>query len=46
MSYIELVNYLDQEFQVKIPEELYAKLTSVNEFTEEILVLLGVKKTK
>ena len=46
MSYIELINYLDQEFQIKIPEELYAKLTSVNEFTEAILGLLGVKKTK
>ena len=29
-----------------IPEELYAKLTSVNEFTEEILILKGVKKSK
>ena len=46
MSYIELINSLDQEFGTKIPEELYAKLTSVNEFTEEILKLKGVKKTK
>ena len=46
MSYIELINSLDQEFGTKIPEELYAKLTSVNEFTEEILILKGVKKSK
>ena len=46
MSYIELINSLDQEFETKIPEELYAKLTSVDEFTEEILVLKGVKKSK
>ena len=46
MSYIELIASLDQEFGVKIPEELYAKLTSVNEFTEEILILKGVKKSK
>lgn len=46
MSYIELISSLDQEFGTKIPEELYAKLTSVNEFTEEILKLKGVKKSK
>lgn len=46
MSYIELIGALDQEFETKIPEELYAKLTSVNEFTEEILILKGVKKNK
>lgn len=46
MSYIELIASLDQEFGTKIPEELYAKLTSVNEFTEEILKLKGVKKSK
>ena len=46
MSYIELIASLDEHFGTKIPEELYAKLTSVNEFTEEILKLKGVKKTK
>lgn len=46
MSYIELIGALDNEFQIKIPEELYAKLTSVNEFTEQVLILKGVKKNK
>ena len=46
MSYIELINYIDQEFGIEIPEELYAKLTSVNEFAEEVLILKGVKKSK
>lgn len=46
MSYIELINYIDQEFGIKIPEELYAKLTSVNEFAEQVLILKGVKKSK
>ena len=31
---------------IDIPEELYAKLTSVNEFTEQVLILKGVKKNK
>lgn len=46
MSYIELISALDNEFGIKIPEELYAKLTSVNEFTEQVLILKGVKKSK
>ena len=46
MSYIELINSIDESFSIKIPEELYAKLTSVNEFTEAILNLKGVKKSK
>lgn len=46
MSYIELINSLDESFEIKIPEEQYAKLTSVNEFTEQILILKGIKKTK
>ena len=46
MSYIELINSLDESFEIKIPEEQYAKLTSVNEFTEQILELKGIKKSK
>ena len=46
MSYIELINYIDEAFEIKIPEEKYAKLTSVNDFTEEVLILKGVKKSK
>lgn len=46
MSYIELIGAIDNEFGIKIPEELYAKLTSVNEFTEEVLILKEVKKSK
>ena len=46
MSYIELINSIDESFGIKIPEELYAKLTSVNEFTEAVLNLKGVKKSK
>lgn len=46
MSYIELISALDNEFGIKIPEESYAKLTSVNDFTEQVLILKGVKKSK
>lgn len=46
MSYIELMNEINKHFGVEIPQEKYALLTSVNEFTEEILVLKQVKKTK
>lgn len=46
MSYIELVNEINKHFGVEIPQEKYALLTSVNEFTEEILVIKQVKKTK
>ena len=46
MSYVELINTINKDFGVEIPEEKYALLTSVNEFSEEILALKGVKKDK
>lgn len=46
MSYVELIGTLNKEFNIQIPEEKYALLTSVNEFTEEILSLKGIQKIK
>ncbi len=46
MSYVELITTINEEFKVEIPEEKYAVLTSVNEFAEAILELLGVQKKK
>ena len=46
MSYVELITTINSEFQVEIPEDKYAVLTCVNDFTEEILTLKGVKKIK
>lgn len=46
MSYIELMNEVNNHFSVTIPQEKYSLLTTVNEFVEEILVLKQVKKTK
>ena len=40
MSYIELCQDLNDEFDVDIPQELWGKLGSVNDFTKEILDLL------
>lgn len=46
MSYVELINTVNKEFEVEIPEEKYALLTNVNDFTEEILSLKGIQKNK
>ncbi len=46
MSYVELINTVNKEFEVEIPEEKYALLTCVNDFTEEILSLKGIQKNK
>ncbi|MDY2913763.1 MAG: AMP-binding protein [Candidatus Enteromonas sp.] len=43
MSYIELCQDLNDEFDVDIPQELWGKLGSVNDFTKEILDLLVAK---
>lgn len=39
MSYVELINTIDTEFEVKIPEDKYAKLVCVNDFAYEVLLL-------
>ena len=46
MSYVELIQYIDANFDVKIPEEKYGVLTSINEFTEEIIRLKLEKEKK
>ena len=46
MSYIELITTLNSEFGVEIPEDKYALLVCVNDFTEEILSLKGIQKSK
>ena len=47
MSYVELIDTVNKEFGVNIPEEKYALLTSVNDFAEEILSLKkGQQKSK
>lgn len=39
MSYVELINTINEEFEIDIPEEKYAKLVSVNDFAYEVLLL-------
>ena len=39
MSYVELIQYVDANFGIKIPEEKYGQLTCINDFTEEIIRL-------
>ena len=46
MSYVELITTINREMNVEIPEDKYALLVCVNDFTEEILSLKGVKKIK
>lgn len=46
MSYIELITSINEQFGIEIPEEKYALLTCVNDFTEEVLILTGVQKKK
>lgn len=43
MSYIELCQDLNDEFDVDIPQELWGKLGSVHDFTKQILELLAAK---
>ncbi len=44
MSYVELLQFVEQNFDVKIPEELYGQLTCVDDFCEEILILKKEQK--
>ena len=46
MSYIELITSINEQFGIEIPEEKYAVLATVNDFTECILELTGVQKKK
>ena len=47
MSYIELVKKLEEKFNVTIDEDLYGKLTCVNDFTLEVIKIKHPKaKTK
>ena len=39
MSYVELVRDLQDKFDIVIPEELYGKLTCINDFVLEIATL-------
>ena len=39
MSYVELIQYVDANFGIKIPEEKYGQLTCINDFVEEIIRL-------
>ena len=43
MSYVELLTTVQDSFKVTIPEELYGKLATVNDFTEEVAKLLKIK---
>ena len=36
MNYVELVQEIDHQFKIEIPEEKYGQLTCVNDFVEEI----------
>ena len=39
MSYVELIQKVESEFGVKIPEEQYGQLTNINEFTYQVALL-------
>ena len=43
MNYVELVQEVDRYFDIEVPEEMYGKLTCVNDFVEEIARLLKQK---
>ena len=43
MSYVELITTIQDTFDVTIPEGLYGRLATVNDFTEEVAKL---KKNK
>ena len=44
MSYVEVCSKINEEFNISIPEDMYGKLTNINEFAEEILILKGISK--
>ena len=44
MSYVELIQFVDANFDIKIPEEKYGVLTCINDFVEEIIRLKLEKK--
>ena len=44
MSYVEVCSKINEEFNIAIPEDMYGKLTNINEFAEEILILKGISK--
>jgi len=44
MSYVEMVQNLEQQFRVKIPTEQFGVLMTANDFTKEILDLQKVEK--
>lgn len=39
MSYVELINEVQDEFSITLPEEVLGKLASINEFVEQIALL-------
>ena len=43
MSYVELITTVQDTFNVVIPEDLYGKLASINDFTEEVAKLKKAK---
>lgn len=43
MSYVELITTVQDRFGIEIPEDLYGKLTSINDFTEEVAKLKSKK---
>ena len=46
MSYIEMCQIMNKTFKVDIPQELWGKLATANDFTKEILDLMGPKAKK
>ena len=44
MSYVEVCAKINEAFGIELPEEVYGKLTNINEFAEEILILKGISK--
>ena len=46
MSYIEMCQTMNKTFKVDIPQELWGKLGTANDFTKEILDLMGPKAKK
>ena len=46
MSYVEMVQMLNEEFDIEIEMEKYGQLTNVNDFAKEVLTILSQKKKK
>lgn len=44
MNYVEMVQKIDEKFNIVIPEDKYGKLTCINDFVEEILTIKSFKK--